>query len=81
MLERKLSQLQLLLMRTPGEPAPLRPLVTECFRILDRYLAERSGANAGNAGRGDVGDRTKVLLRTTARRLEALHRQTASLNR
>jgi hypothetical protein len=80
-LERKLAQLQLLLMRTPPEPAPLRPLITDCFRTLDRYLAERGGANAGNIGRGDVADRTKVLLRTTARRVETLSRQAASLRR
>lgn len=80
-LERKLSQLQLLRLRTPEEPAPLRPLVTECFRTLERYLAERDRANAGNPGRGTVGNRTKVLIRTTARRLEALSREAAALDR
>lgn len=80
-LERKLAQLQLLLLRTPEEPAPLRPLVTESFRTLDRYLAERSGANAGAVGRGDVGARTKVLVRATARRLESLSRKAAALSR
>ena len=78
-IERKLSQLQLLLMRTPKEPESLRPLVTDCFRTLDRYLAERTGGNSGAAGRGEVTDRTKVVARTTAHRLETIGRQLAAL--
>lgn len=77
-LQRKVAQLQILLMRTPKEPPELRPLVTECFRTVDRYLAERSGTvGPENAGRGDVGNRAKVLAKTAARRLDALGKQVA----
>lgn len=80
-LERKLAQLQLLLLRTPPEPAPLRPLVNGCLRTVERYLTERSRVNAASVNRGDGGNRTKVLIRSTARRLEALSRQAADLRR
>jgi hypothetical protein len=80
-LERKLAQLKLLLLRTPPEPAPLRPLVNGCLRTVERYLTERSRVNAASVNRGDSGNRTKVLIRSTARRLEALSRQAADLRR
>lgn len=81
-LQRKTAQLQILLMRTPKEPPELRPLVTECFRTVDRYLAERGGTVvAESAVRGDGGNRAKVLAKTAARRLDALGKQVADARR
>jgi hypothetical protein len=81
-LQRKVAQLQILLMRTPKEPAELRQLVTESFRTLDRYLTERGGSlGPENAGRGEVGNRIKVLAKTAARRLDAVEQRVAAAQR
>jgi hypothetical protein len=71
-LQRKVAQLQLLLLRTPERPAPLRRLVGESLRTLERYLSERQRAGTAAANRGETSDRARVLAKGTARRLAAL---------
>lgn len=77
-LRRKTAQLQLLSLRTP--PA-LQPLVADCFRTLERYLAERQAAGADVTSRGTMQNRGPVLARATARKLESLSRQVAEEQR
>lgn len=80
-LQRKVAQLQLLLLRTPEQPAPLRRLVGESLRTLERYLAERQGAGTAATNRGEPNDRAKVLARGTARRLAALEARRGEMAR
>jgi hypothetical protein len=78
-LQRKVAQLQLLLLRTPEQPAPLRRLVGESLRTLERYLGERQGAGTGPTNRGEPNDRAMVLAKGTARRLAALEARRAEM--
>jgi hypothetical protein len=80
-LQRKVAQLQLLLLRTPEQPAPLRRLVGESLRTLERYLGERQGAGTGPTNRGEPNDRAMVLAKGTARRLAALEARRAEMAR
>lgn len=77
-LQRKLSQLRLLLLRTPPESTGLRRWIRDGADTIESYLTQRRGASGDSGIRGDVGGRVNVMVKTAARRLDRL---TAAVNR
>lgn len=77
-LARKANQLQLLHVHAPPV---LRPLIAEYFLTLDAYVRDRQRNGGGRDNRGDLGIRSRVLTRETARKLADLESRIQALQK